>query len=255
MTIVPAQPLDDARLPLPGTEWVALVDSDPIRALEAFVLGWYPAPDGEEDGEDEEDVQGAAGGPDDEPGGIPEALAGLYRLARLRPALHGFHAPLERRPRRASGPLGDRLVFAREAQSSWDWSVPWPADGTHEADPAVWMTFDPGRPGAEVVVEREPLSRFLLQYVLYQTQQAAPCQAWTKVMPTFRLAPLRDVLLPVPLSPFLPMFTSESIHVAPGLLALINADGDEAVAAFGTLDRRTLMPLGEYPFPWSRFDG
>ncbi|MFI1093281.1 hypothetical protein [Streptomyces sp. NPDC020917] len=255
MTIVPAQPLDDARVPLPGTEWVALVDSDPIRALAAFVLGWYPAPDGEED---QEDVWGGAESPDDGSGGMPEALGALYRLTRLRPALHGFHAPLERLPRRAAGPLGERLVFAGDSQSSWDWSVPWPADGTHEADPAVWMTFDPHRPtadtDAEVVVEREPLSRFLLQYVLYQTQQAAPFKAWTKVMPTSRLAPLRDVLRPVPLSPFLPMFTSESIYVAPGLLALINADGDEAVAAFGTLDRQTLMPLGEYPFPWSWFD-
>ncbi|MCL2550784.1 MAG: hypothetical protein FWE75_01420 [Actinomycetia bacterium] len=252
MIIVPAQPTDDARVPLPGAEWVALVDSDPLRALEAFVLGWYPASDGDED---QEDAQSRADGADAGSDAMPEALAALYRLARLRPGLRAFHNPLLRQPERAAGPLGDRLVFALESQGSWDWSVPWPPEGTDGADPAVWMTFDPHRPDPEVVVEREPLSRFLLQYVLYHTQLVAPGQAWTKVMPPSRLAPLRDVLRPVPLSPFLPMFTSESFYAAPGLLALINADDTEAIAAFGTLDRQTLTPLGEYPFPWSRFDG
>ncbi|MGW0672573.1 hypothetical protein [Streptomyces sp. NPDC002746] len=75
--------------------------TDPIRALESFVLGWFPAGEAElaEDG-------GTAG----EPGNLPEALASFHRLARLRPAIHRFHDPVLRQPERTSGPLGDRVL-------------------------------------------------------------------------------------------------------------------------------------------------
>ncbi|MEU9371688.1 hypothetical protein AB0D71_45145 [Streptomyces avermitilis] len=90
--------------PVPGVEWVDLVATDPIRALESFVLGWFPT----EETEPAED--GSTAG---EAGSLPEALAAFHRLARLRPAIHRFHDPVLRQPERASGPLGDQLVFAR----------------------------------------------------------------------------------------------------------------------------------------------
>ncbi|GAA3581943.1 hypothetical protein GCM10022419_074370 [Nonomuraea rosea] len=74
------------------------METDPIRALEAFVLGWFPAEEPEE--------ESTAG----ELGDLPEALAAFHRLARLRPALHRFHDPVLQQPKRTSGPLGDRLA-------------------------------------------------------------------------------------------------------------------------------------------------
>ncbi|WP_406292190.1 hypothetical protein [Embleya sp. NBC_00896] len=231
---------------MPGVEWVAHVETDPIRALESFVTGWFPA-------ERPEVGEGTSGA--DGLGDMPAALTALHRFAGARPALHEFHHPLWTRPERASGPLGDRLVFANENQAGWDWSVPWPPHATDKADPPVWLTFDPRLPDPETIVEEEPLSRFLLQFTLFGASGAAPYQAWTNVVPTERLAPLGDMLRPVPLSPFLPTFTAERFFVAPGLLAQISSGEGEATVAFGALRRETLTPLREHPFPWRRFDG
>ncbi|WP_143080535.1 hypothetical protein [Actinacidiphila rubida] len=256
MYLAPDPAPDDVLAPMPGVAWLADVERDPVGAMESFLLGWYPAPDPADD----DGCWETGGGEPAEadafaPGALPRALAALYRVARLRPAVHGFHDPLAGRPQRAAGPLGDRLVFAGTDEGTWDWSVPWPPEAAGGADPPVWLTFSPHRPDPEVVVEHEPLSRFLLQYVLFEAQHAAPYQAWTRVMPTTRLAPLRDVLRPLPLSPFLPMFTAERLFVAPGLLVQISADDEEAVFSAGTLHREALAPLGELPFPWTRFDG
>lgn len=105
----------------PGTEWVAYVEADPIRALAEFVTSWHPL---------EHASTSAAPGEPDEPieiyGELPGALAAVYRLAPSRPALHRFRDPLLGRPERPGGPLGERLVFARAHQGVWDWSIPWP---------------------------------------------------------------------------------------------------------------------------------
>ncbi|MEV8451578.1 hypothetical protein AB0467_06505 [Streptomyces sp. NPDC052095] len=233
-------------VPVPGVEWVDLVATDPVRALESFVLGWFPAEEAEPAG-----GGGAAG----EPGGLPEALAAFHRLARLRPAIHRFHDPVLRRPERASGPLGDRLVFAAWNGASMDWSIPWPPGGPDGADPRVWHTEDPHGAAPETILEEEPLSRFLLQFTLFEAQSAAPYQARTYCMPTARLDPLWNMLRPVPLGPFLPTYEAEKFFVAPGLLATVSSDENEAVVSFGALHRGTLTPLLEHGFRWFHFDG
>jgi hypothetical protein len=58
--------------PEPDVDWVDHVETDPIRARESFVLGWFPA-EGTEPAEEES----TAG----EPGDLPEALATFHRLA------------------------------------------------------------------------------------------------------------------------------------------------------------------------------
>ncbi|MFF2412787.1 hypothetical protein [Streptomyces sp. NPDC058092] len=232
--------------PVPGVEWVDLVATDPIRALESFVLGWFPT----EETEPAED--GSTAG---EPGSLPEALAAFHRLARLRPAIHRFHDPVLRQPERASGPLGDRLVFAVRDGASMDWSIPWPPEGPDEADPRVWHTEDPYDADPETILEEEPLSRFLLQFTLVEAQIAAPYHARTYCMPTARLDALWNMLRPVPLSPFLPTYEAEKFFVAPGLLATVSSDENEAVVSFGALHRGTLTPLLEHGFHWFHFDG
>jgi hypothetical protein len=103
-------------------------------------------------------------------------------------------------PRRAAGPFGDRLVFA------------------------VWN-------GAGMILEEEPLSLPLLQFTTNEAMSAAPYQAWTYSMQTERLNPLRSTMSPVPLSPFLPTYTAERFFAAPGLLAQVGADENEAEAS------------------------
>lgn len=232
--------------PVPAVDWVDHVETDPIRALESFVLGWFPAEEAEPAG-----AESTVGEPDD----LPEALAAFHRLARLRPAVHRFRNPVLKQPRRASGPLGSRLVFAVDGEGTRDWSIPWPPQKPGEVDPRVWLTEDPLSADPETILEEEPLSRFLLQYTLYEAMNAAHYQAWTYCMPTAGLAPLWSMLRPVPLSPFLPAYTAEKFFVAPGLLTRISSDDNEATVAFAALHRAMLTPLLEHGFRWSRFDG
>ncbi|SEE37090.1 hypothetical protein SAMN05216532_7961 [Streptomyces sp. 2231.1] len=235
--------------PVPGVDWVGHVESDPIRALEAFVLGWFPAEAagsiGERTNEGEQ--------PDD----LPEALTAFYSVARRRPAVLGFRNPVLPQPQRTSGPLGGRLVFAVDAEGIRDWSVAWPSKTktSGEDDPRVWLTEDPSTDDPETSPEEEPLSRFLLQYTLYEAMNIAPYQARTYCMPTPCLAPLRSVLRPVPLSPFLPAYTGERFFAAPGLLAAISSDEKEAVVTFAALHRATLTPLLAHGYRWFHFDG
>ncbi|WP_055711089.1 hypothetical protein [Streptomyces torulosus] len=232
--------------PVPKVDWVDYVETDSIRALESFVLGWFPTEEADPAG-----TESAAGEPDD----LPEALAAFHRLGRLRPAIHRFRNPVLKQPRRTSGSLGGRLVFAMDGERTRDWSIPWPPHELGEADPRVWLTEDPFLADPETILEEEPLSRFLMQYTLNEAMNAAVYQATTYSMPTARLAPLWSMLRPVPLSPFLPTYTAEEFFVAPGLLTTISSDENEAVVAFAALHRATLTPLLEHEFRWSRFDG
>jgi hypothetical protein len=159
-----------------------------------------------------------------------------------------------KQPKRATGPLGDRLVFAVWNGAGMDWSIPWPPEGPGEADPRVWHTEDPYT-NPETILEEEPLSRFLLQFTLYEAMNAAPFHAWTYCMPTARLDGLWGMLRSVPLSPFLPAYTAEKFFVAPGLLTQVSADENEAVVTFAALHRGTLTPLLEHDFRWLHFDG
>ncbi|MER8091148.1 hypothetical protein ACFVZR_33755 [Streptomyces sp. NPDC058316] len=131
-------------------------------------------------------------------GNLPEALVAFHRLARLRPALHRFHDPVLEQPKHASGPFGDRLGFAVQDEAGMDWSIPWPLEGPGAADPRVWYTDDPCATEPETFIEDDPLSRFLLQFTLYEATIAAPYQAWTYCLPTARLDTLWSMLRPIP---------------------------------------------------------
>lgn len=80
---------------VPGVDWVDHVETDPLRALESFILGWFPVE--ETDPAEEESTAS-------ELGNLPEALAAFHRLARLRPTIHKFHDPVLKQPKYASGP-------------------------------------------------------------------------------------------------------------------------------------------------------
>ncbi|WP_411108576.1 hypothetical protein [Streptomyces sp. c-19] len=230
-----------------SVDWIDHVDTDPVRALEMLVLGWYPF---------EEAPPNLDAPTDDVLALLPPALAAFHRTARVRPALYRFCHPMFLRPQHVTRPHGGQLVFAVENQGCRDWSIPWPPQaGPEETDPPVWLTEDPRSDDAlETILEAEPLSRFLLQFTLNQACGIAPFRAWTFVMPVDRLEPLRSFLRPVPLSPYMPTYEGDLFYAAPGLLASISADETEAVIGFGARHREALAPLRAYGFPWRRFD-
>ncbi|MEU9371687.1 hypothetical protein AB0D71_45140 [Streptomyces avermitilis] len=51
----------------------------------------------------------------------------------------------------------------------------------------MWHTEDPRNADPETILEEEPLSRFLLQFTLFEAQIAALYHARTHCMPTARL--------------------------------------------------------------------
>ncbi|MFC8267525.1 hypothetical protein ACFUIZ_17625 [Streptomyces cinereoruber] len=230
-----------------SVDWIDHVDTDPVRALEMLVLGWYPAEDAPPDPDAPTDDVLAL---------LPPALATFHRLARVRPALYRFYRPVLLRPQQVTRPHGSQLVFAVENQGHRDWSVPWPLQtGPEGSDPPVWLTEDPhSDDDRETIVEAEPLSRFLLQFTLDQACGIAPFSAWTLAMPFERLEPLWGFLRAVPLSPYMPTYEGNVFYAAPGLLACVSASENEAVIGFGARHRETLAPLQAYDFPWHRFD-
>ncbi|WP_166028047.1 hypothetical protein [Streptomyces chilikensis] len=113
------------------------------------------------------------------------------------------------------------------------------------------FTEDPYDPDAEAIPEEEPLSRFLLRFTLNDAMGSAPYGARTHAMPTERFVPPRNVLRPVPLSPF--ACADERFLVAPGLLARVQGDEERTILDLAALHRGTLTPLLEHGFRWSTF--
>ncbi|MFG3507056.1 hypothetical protein ACGF5F_16265 [Streptomyces sp. NPDC047821] len=195
------QPYADSK-PAPGAEWAAHIRTDPVKALEMFVRTWHP--------ERQQDATptweaGAA-----KSGTLPVALVALCDLVGRHPTLQDLPDHLLVPPM-VSGPADDRLVFASESQGCRHWGVAWPLTG--EPDPPVWRIENPHDPDeTETEVEGEPLSRFILQYVLCLTELAAACQGWSRIVPAERLTPLLDQFQPIPLKPFSMTYTDGETH-------------------------------------------
>ncbi|MFE0948406.1 MULTISPECIES: hypothetical protein [Streptomyces] len=224
----------------PGLDWLGSVRTDPGRALESFVTGWFPA-------QPETRPTDIA-----IPGSVPYALADFYRLAEKRPAILGGQNFIQPLTRLSTDIRGERLVVATENQGCWDWSIPWQLDAA-STDPDVWLTEDdaPAR-------EEEPLSRFLLQFSLYEASMTAPYQAFLRNLPEQLLSELEACLHRVPLRPFLAPIGPTNFLVAPGLVAHISPElnsSNESDVWIGALHRSALRPLSRLQLPWRRFDG
>ncbi|MGI5478751.1 hypothetical protein [Streptomyces lavendofoliae] len=231
--------------PAPGAEWAAHIKTDPVEALEMFVRAWHPARQSELTAAPE---AGAAKGMK-----LPMALVALCALAHRYPALHDLpHHLLV--PPTVSGPLSDRLVFASENQGCRHWSVAWPLTG--EPDPPVRRIDNPHDPhGTETEVEGEPLSRFILQYLLCLTELSAACQAWSHIVPVESLTPLLNQFHRIPLKPFSMTYTDGETHyVGPGLLAAVLVDQAEAVLSLHARQPVALEPFRD-ALAWRHFLG
>ncbi|MER7109825.1 hypothetical protein [Streptomyces sp. NPDC000229] len=231
--------------PTPGTEWATHVATDPVKALEMFVRAWHPARQRELKPTAE---AGAARSQE-----LPMALAALCDLVRRHPTLQDLpHHLLV--PPTVSGPDRDRLVFASENQGCRHWGVPLPLTG--EPDPPVWRIENPYDPHeTETRVEGEPLSGFLLQYVLCLTELNAACQAWSHVVAVEHLTPLLDQFRRIPLKPFSMTYTDGETHcVGPGMLAAVLVDQAEAVVSLHARQPAVLEPFRD-ALAWRHFMG
>jgi hypothetical protein len=128
----------------------------------------------------------------------PTTLRGFYEYAGRWPGLFAFnylYPPEELRPD-ATG----RVVFCRENQGVCFWAT---SGAGH--DPPVDITWS--RPGASDAQswhrEGEPLSRFLLQLVLFEAVIGAPSRGSALAQPTEMLERILEPLSCLPLAPWL----------------------------------------------------
>ncbi|WP_158791125.1 hypothetical protein [Streptomyces sp. NRRL WC-3549] len=222
---------------LPGLEWLDHVNTDRGKALELFVKGWFPA-------------TGTDGLVTDLPGSVPWALADFYHLAARHPAVSGRQNTILPASGLRPDNSAERLVFGVENQGCWTWSFPW-QPGATDTDPTVWLEDD------HPVPEQEPLSGFLLQFLLHEAALTAPYLALSHDVPRDSLPTLEGCLQRVPLRPFLSPVAPRDFLVAPGLVADVTADRDEDKLQvwIGAAQRSALHPLRRLDIPWRTFDG
>lgn len=218
---------------LPGLDWMRLLPHDAIGAVREFVAGWYtdlPPRNGD---------HGEAGI------ALPEPLLAFYRAVAGRRELLGvqdqiFPAPRLRLDQDA------QVTFGAENQGVFHVRID-PA----QADPPVHYTgidVDPS-------IDREPLSGFLLQFLLSEAAVAGPYGAHATLSDD-RLPQLLAHLRPVPLRPHPVPRDPTHFYAGDGLVAAITDLGDTTFEVYvGSRHRCALRPLREPGIAWQRFDG
>ncbi|GLY02056.1 MULTISPECIES: hypothetical protein [Actinoplanes] len=240
-----ARPL--AEVDLPGVAWLDRLPADPVAALRAFVTGWYGTPR----------LAGAA------TEGLPPALAAFHEIAADRPEMLGRLQTLIEAHRYRTW-IGGLTVIGRENQGAWTILT-----DLAQPDPPVWYdglaslrrarAQAAGRPEPEPreedpLREREPLSGFLLQFVLSTAALESPFGAWADV-DVEQAERFHATLQPVPLEPARIPADDTVHHAAPGLIVATGGEGDRRRIHVGASRRWALRDLRDPGFRWSRFDG
>jgi hypothetical protein len=214
---IPAALLDRVRpvapvvLPDPSG-WLATMSGDPLGALAEFVNGWYPIPE-----RPAEPVR-----PWRE---LPAPLHALYRLAVGREQVLGVHNRIGRSSELEADEETGRLIIGWENQGVFQWTIDPGLD-----DPPVWCDDEP---------EGEPLSRFLLRFVVAEAAMAGPFHGAATLAPA-AFAGLERGLTPVPLA----SADGARLYVAPGVSVLVTpGDDDEVEVWAGACHRSALRPL------------
>jgi hypothetical protein len=217
--------------PLPDIDWLRLLHLDPIEAMSRYVAGWYA---------DIPPAQHWSGYPGRD---LPEPLVAFYRAAAGRPEVYGVQNrifPVDELVDEEDG----LLTFGAENQGVFEMIM----DPT-ERDPRVLCAY------WSEEYEREPLSRFLLQFLLVEAAGASRFLAYAKVTAE-QAAHMLEPLSQVPLQPLRWPIDPTRFAVAPGLVVMTAEypDGSAEVWA-GSRHRRALRPLREPGFAWQEFDG
>lgn len=217
--------------PLPSLNWLRFLPHDRVAALREFVAGWYAdIPPGDET-------------PADVDPPLPEPLLAFYRAAAGREEVYGLH---------------NQLYTADELEDEDDGLVQFGAENQGvfvmlldptEADPTVQYS------GLHAEHEREPLSAFLLQFLLCEASYSSPFGGFATVAAE-QARRLVEPLHQVPLQPMRWPGDPTQHFVAPGLVVATAASPDGSVEIYaGSRYRSALRPLRDSDFTWERFDG
>ncbi|MCF2527127.1 hypothetical protein [Yinghuangia soli] len=239
-----ARPVGDSNS-LPGLDWLDHAADDRVAALQSFVTGWFPVVEREQ-------PDSAAAAADAAQLPVPRPLRELYLMAagrsrRVLAAWDAIRFPQELSLDASTG----RLEFAGGNEGDWTWAC-----DLDEDDPAVWWTWD----GREPVTRREPepLSGFLLQFILRQAMVTAVYRAESgfPCIPVTVADELAAGLRPVPLHPLHWHSDRSVLYVAPGLVVAIeHVNHNERYVSAGATHRSALRRLADAGIDWMRFDG
>jgi hypothetical protein len=226
----PPQPVG----PVPGNDWLDLVLDDPQAALAQFVTGWYPTG---------RDTPAADLPPAGRPV-IPPPLARFHRLAADYPRILGVQNFIEPWEKLSPRP-GALMQIAVENQGCWGWLV-----DPSGPDPAVWVHHDDLTP---MELEHEPLSSWLLQFVLAEAACGRPYGAFATQVPKPQVDDLTRTVRRVPMRASRWSGFAASFYVAPGLV--VKVAGDEHVWVVAAAKHRALLqPLVSAGIDWLTFD-
>ncbi|NYF57954.1 hypothetical protein [Micromonospora purpureochromogenes] len=217
--------------PLPGIDWLRFLPHDPVPALSDFVAAWYAdLPAGDD----------AIGEPDRV---LPEPLLAFYRAAAGRREVFGLHNEIYTADELEDEDDG-RAQFGAENQGVFVMLM----DPT-EADPTVQYE------GLHAEREREPLSGFLLQFLLCEASYSSPFTGFATVTAE-QVRRLVEPLHRVPLQPMRWPGDPTRHYVADGLVVTTAASPDGSIEVYaGSRHRSALRRLRDPGFVWERFDG
>ncbi|MET8462433.1 hypothetical protein [Micromonospora zamorensis] len=215
--------------PLPSLDWLHTLARDPITALADFVADWYA------------DVPPVADKATSDHA-LPDPLLAFYRVAAGRSEVLGQFNRIYPADELDPDPRG-LVLFGSENQGGFYMLI-----DPGEADPTVH--YD----GLEAEREREPLSSFLLQFLLCETGFSSPFTGYAVVTPQ-QAEHFVEPLQPVPLRPMRWTGDPTRHYVAPGLVVTTTTRDDTIEVYVGARHRCALRTLRYPGFRWDQFDG
>jgi hypothetical protein len=224
----PVTPATDAA----GLDWLALLPTDPVAALRAFVATWYA---------DLPPLDGPG-----EFGALPAPLASFHAAAAgRREVLGGFNRvyPFAEIPPPPTG--GGPMAFGAEGRGGFQLTI----DPT-EPDPPVTYTDL----GHGPVVEREPLSGFLMQSALLDAAITSPFTGFAAA-DRLQVERLMAFLTPVPLQPLRYPNDPTRLYAGPGVVAAIGDAAGSYEIYLGARSRAALLPMRDAGVHWQYFAG
>ncbi|HEY0699688.1 MAG TPA: hypothetical protein VGD43_17970 [Micromonospora sp.] len=217
--------------PLPGLDWLHSLLHSSVAAVRDFVAGWFADIPPSEDGLGVRDVD------------LPEPLLAFYRAAAGRREVFGLHNEIYTADELEYEDDG-RVQFGAENQGVFLMLL----DPT-EADPAV--QYD----GLHAEQEREPLSAFLLQFLLSEASYSSPFTGFATVTEG-QARQLVEPLHRVPLQPMRWPGDPTRHYVADGLVVTTATSANGSIEVYaGSRHRSALRALRDSNFVWERFDG
>lgn len=218
-------------LPLPGVEWLDDVPDAPGRALQRFATQWV--------------TPSARRPPTVDLSALPAPLAEYCGVADERPRLFGVDNWIL--PRGELRPAGHDGLLEFAGSHPYRWLL----DPAHD-DPPVWFEH----PGEGLRPEREPLSRFLLQFAVGETLATLPYKGWGHRVRTEHVRDLTSALTPLPLRPSTHPYDRTDFHFGPGLIVQVGDNGQGTLEVhLGATHRSVLRPLEDLAIDWFTFEG